>query len=78
MAWVNLINPNPYKTNIKRLLLVVCDIPKDQKKKIALSSQGINVWRIPKVIAEIKTTNNGCGKNWNSIILELIEICFLT
>ena len=54
------ISPNPYKTNINTLLLGVFDIPKDQKKKIALSSQGINVCRIPKVIAGAKTTNNGC------------------
>ena len=44
---------------MKILFLGVLDIPKDQKKNIALSSHGIAVWRIPKVKAGTKTSNNG-------------------
>ena len=36
-------NPNPYRTKINALLFELFDIPDDQKKKIALSSQGIVV-----------------------------------
>ena len=37
------INPTPYRTKIFKLLLGVFEIPKLQKKKIALSSHGITV-----------------------------------
>jgi len=49
-----LINPNPYSTNINMLFLGVLAIPKDQKKKMALSSHGIAVCRIPNKNAGIK------------------------
>jgi hypothetical protein len=55
------IKPNPYNINIKRLRLGVFDIPKDQKKKIALSSHGINVCKIPKRKAGMKINNSGGG-----------------
>ena len=55
------INPKPYNIKIKRLLFGVFDIPKDQKKNIALSSHGIKVCKIPKRNAGAKTTNNGGG-----------------
>lgn len=48
------INPIPYKIRIKRLFFGFFAIPKDQKKKIALSSQGISVCKIP---------NKNAGKN---------------
>ncbi len=53
------INPNPYKIKVKRLLAGVFEIPNDQKKKMALSSHGSAVWRIPKRKAGANTTNNG-------------------
>ena len=49
-----LINPNPYSTNINMLFLGVLAIPKDQKKKMAISSHGIAVCRIPNKNAGIK------------------------
>ena len=36
-------NPNPYSSKIINLFFTVFDIPDDQKKKMALSSQGIAV-----------------------------------
>ncbi|MHA1886302.1 MAG: hypothetical protein ACXAAI_09440 [Promethearchaeota archaeon] len=53
------INPNPYTISMKILLFGVLEIPKDQKKNIALSSQGMAVWRIPNVNEGTKATNNG-------------------
>jgi hypothetical protein len=44
---------------MKILLFGVLEIPKDQKKNIALSSQGMAVWRIPNVNEGTKATNNG-------------------
>lgn len=41
------------------LFFGVLDMPKDQKKKIALSSHGIRVCNIPKVNAGAKATSNG-------------------
>ncbi|MFX1420618.1 MAG: hypothetical protein ACFE9N_17105 [Promethearchaeota archaeon] len=55
------INPKPYNIKIKRLLFGVFDMPKDQKKNIALSSHGINVCKIPKRNAGAKISNNGGG-----------------
>ena len=48
------INPKPYSVKMKMLLVGFLAIPKDQKKKIALSSHGIAVWRIPNKKAGIK------------------------
>ena len=54
------INPTPYKIRIKKLLLGLFAIPKDQKKKIALSSQGMSVCKIPKKNAGINIIKNSC------------------
>ena len=62
-----LIKPIPYRINVKRLLVGVFEIPNDQKKKIALSSQGIAVWRIPKRNAGAKTISKGAKLNSNNI-----------
>jgi len=45
------INPNPYNAKIRKLFFGVFEIPKDQKRKIALSSQGKIVCRKPKIKA---------------------------
>ena len=55
------IRPNPYNIKINTLLFGVLEIPNDQKKKIALSSQGIKVCRIPNKNAGAKINNNGGG-----------------
>ena len=47
MIILALINPNPYSTNINMLFLGLLVMPNDQKKKMALSSQGMAVCRIP-------------------------------
>jgi hypothetical protein len=58
---LEVIKPKPYNTNIKTLFLGVFEIPNDQKKNMALSSHGINVWRIPKKNAGAKINSNGGG-----------------
>ncbi len=42
-----LISPKPYSINTNKLFLLSLATPKDQKQKIALSSQGIAVWSNP-------------------------------
>jgi hypothetical protein len=46
---------------MNKLFLGVLDIPNDQKKKIALSSHGIKVCKIPKRKLGPKINSNGGG-----------------
>lgn len=54
------INPIPYKIKISILFFGFFAIPNDQKKKIALSSHGMAVWKIPNKNAGKKIIKYSC------------------
>jgi hypothetical protein len=66
------IKPKPYRTKMKRLLLISFDIPKDQKKKMDLSSHGKAVCRIPNKKAGRNINISGSMKNRSIFGLGLV------